>query len=213
MTPIYFISGLGADERAFRLISLPGYEIHNISWVEPLENENLKSYSIRLAEQITTEDPIIIGLSFGGIIAQEIAKHIKTKKVIIISSLKSRKELPLLYKIAGILRLNRIIPSFFFKKSTFITDIFFGAKGKSDKMLLKNILSSTDTKFLMWAIENALHWNPENTPDIIHIHGTKDKIIPIRYVKPDHIINDGGHLMVLNKAREVSSLLQELLKY
>ena len=103
MTPIYFISGIGADERAFRLISLPGYEIRNVSWLEPLKNENLKSYSIRLSSQITTEDPIIIGLSFGGIIAQEIALHIKTKKVIIISSLKNRKELPSLYKIAAAL--------------------------------------------------------------------------------------------------------------
>ena len=212
MTPIYFISGIGADERAFRLISLPGYEIRNVSWLEPLKNENLKSYSIRLSSQITTEDPIIIGLSFGGIIAQEIALHIKTKKVIIISSLKNRKELPSLYKIAAALRLNRIIPSFFFKRSTFITNVFFGARGKNDKMLLKNILSGTDTKFLQWAIENALHWNPENTSDIIHIHGTKDKIIPIRYVKPDYVINGGNHLMVLNKARELSALLVQVLK-
>ena len=212
MIPIYFISGIGADERAFRLISLPGYEIRNVSWLEPLQNESLQTYSMRLSSQIKTENPIIIGLSFGGIIAQEIAHQIKAKKVIIISSLKGRKELPLLYKIAGILRLNRIIPSFLFKRSTFITNIFFGARGKNDKMLLKNILSSTDTKFLQWAIENALHWNPENTPDIIHIHGSKDKIIPIRYVKADYGINGGGHLMVLNKARELSALLMQVLK-
>ncbi len=212
MTPIYFISGIGADERAFRLIQLPGYEIRNISWVPPLKNETLKSYSIRLSSQIKTEDPIIIGLSFGGIVAQEIANHVGAKKVIIVSSLKNRKELPLLYKIAATIRLNRIIPAFFFKKSTFITNIFFGAKGQTDKMLLKNILHSTDTKFLQWAIENVLHWNPETSLEITHIHGSKDKIIPIRYVKPDYVIIGGGHLMVLNKARELSALLMQVLK-
>ena len=213
MQPIYFISGLGADERVFRLLNLPGYELHYIVWEQPEKNETLAEYTARLLPQIKSEAPVIIAVSFGGIIAQEMARLIPIKKLVIISSLKNRNELPPLYKFASAIRLNRIIPALFFKRSTWITDIFFGVKGTSEKNLLKNILQSTDTAFLKWAIEQALHWKPDSTPfDITHIHGTNDMILPIKYIRPDYRIEGGGHLMVLNKAREVSAILREVLK-
>jgi predicted phosphoribosyltransferase len=39
-------------------------------------NDTLQSYAIQLSAQIDTPKPIILGVSFGGMIAIEIAKYI-----------------------------------------------------------------------------------------------------------------------------------------
>jgi hypothetical protein len=48
--------------------------------------------------------------------------------------------------------------------------------------------------------------------NVIHIHGTHDEILPVRFTKPTHLISKGRHLMVLNNAAEINQLLQGLLE-
>ena len=104
----YFISGLGADRTVFRNIHLPStFEPVHLNWIEPQKNESLPSYAFRLAEKIDPSKPfILIGLSFGGMLAVEISRIYKPKQLILISSIRSAQDLPLLYKWAGRLRLR-----------------------------------------------------------------------------------------------------------
>ena len=90
MKTVYVFSGLGADERVFCKINFSGYTVHFIQWIAPKKNEAIEDYSLRLTAQITKENPILVGLSFGGMMAVEVAKHISTEKIIIISSAKSK---------------------------------------------------------------------------------------------------------------------------
>jgi len=72
---VYFISGLGADERVFQFLDLSEIEHRFIKWNVPQKNESLPSYCKRLTEQINVQQEVIlIGISFGGMIAQEITK-------------------------------------------------------------------------------------------------------------------------------------------
>ena len=73
---IYCISGLGADEKAFDRLKVNGYSLHHLKWIPPLANENLSSYARRKLNDIKENNPIILGLSFGGMIAIEMAKQI-----------------------------------------------------------------------------------------------------------------------------------------
>jgi pimeloyl-ACP methyl ester carboxylesterase len=91
---IYFVSGLGADERVFRLLKFEGYQPVHLHWVAPQAGESIADYAQRLSTQIKSDCPIIIGLSFGGMIAVEIGKHISVEKVILISSVKTTSEIP-----------------------------------------------------------------------------------------------------------------------
>ncbi|HNC31654.1 MAG TPA: alpha/beta hydrolase, partial [Cyclobacteriaceae bacterium] len=86
MKEVYLIPGLGADRRVFQYLNLAEHSISHISWIEPLPNESIEQYAGRLTEQIKSPDPILVGVSFGGMIAVEIAKQIKTNKIILISS-------------------------------------------------------------------------------------------------------------------------------
>lgn len=39
----------------------------------------------------------------------------------------------------------------------------------------------------------------------------KDRIIPIRNVKATHLIKNGGHLIVLNRAKEIEEIILKIL--
>ncbi len=49
---VYFISGLGADERVFQFLDLSEIEHQFIKWNEPRKNESISNYCLELAEQL-----------------------------------------------------------------------------------------------------------------------------------------------------------------
>lgn len=206
---IYIFSGLGADERVFQKLDFSDFKTTFVKWIIPQDNETIENYSSRLLEQITTKKPTLIGLSYGGIIAVEVAKQIETEKVILIASAKTKNEIPFYFRFAGLLGLHKLVPTKLLKSSNFITNWFFGTNSTFDKKLLKQILIDTNPIFLKWAIEKVARWtNQTKTKNIIHIHGTSDRILPLKFVNCDLIVKDGGHLMTLNKPNELNNILR-----
>ena len=207
---LYIFSGLGADERVFQLLDFSEFNAIYIKWIAPHNLETIEEYSSRIINQITTKKPILIGLSFGGLIAIEVAKQIETEKVIILASAKTRQEIPFYYRIAGKLNLHKFIPTRLFKSSTMLTNWFFGTRSNKEKQILKQILIDTDPVFLKWAIDKIVNWNNKKTlKNIVHIHGTNDKILPLRFVNCHVKVKGGGHFMTLNKADELNGLLKK----
>jgi pimeloyl-ACP methyl ester carboxylesterase len=210
---IYLISGLGADARIFKFLDLGDCEPVHINWIEPRQNETIKDYALRLRVQIETEKPLILGVSFGGMIATEIAKQIDYEQVILISSAKTKNEIPILYRLLGQINLHRFIPIKLFKQANFVTYWFFGMKTKAEKKLLKSILTDTNSSFLKWAINSILKWDNEyQITRLIQIHGSEDKILPKQnIIKVDYEIDKGGHLMIYNRANEINQILRRIL--
>jgi pimeloyl-ACP methyl ester carboxylesterase len=108
-----------------------------IKWISPEDNETIENYAGRLLSQIKTPEPVLIGLSFGGLIAVEVAKQIEVQKVILIASAKTKNEIPLYYRLAGRMGLHKILPARLLKRSNFMTNWFFGAKSTSDASCLR----------------------------------------------------------------------------
>lgn len=209
---IYIFSGLGADERVFQRLDFSGYSTTFIKWIVPKDKETLEQYATRLLEQITTTKPTLIGLSFGGLVAVEVAKQIVTEKVILIASAKTKTEIPFYYRFAGQLGLHKLLPIRLLKSSNFITNWFFGTISTFDKELLKQILIDTDPTFLKWAIDRVARYsNQTQTQNILHIHGTSDRLLPLIFVKCNSTIKNGGHLMTLNNADELNQILRQQL--
>ncbi|HTN00045.1 MAG TPA: alpha/beta hydrolase [Pedobacter sp.] len=213
MKDLYIFSGLGADERVFKFMDFSGFNTKFINWETPVANESIEAYAKRIASKITTSLPVIIGLSFGGIMAIEVAKLIETEKVILIASAKTRKEIPFYYRAVGFLRLHKLLPISIQKRSNFFTNWFFGIKSKSDKKLLKEILKDTEPAFLKWAIEKIVLWKNETLlKNTFHIHGTADRILPIKFIDFNVEIKNGGHLMTLKDAKEISRVIKQHLQ-
>ena len=110
MKHIYFISGFAADERVFANVDFGNNDVHFIAWKIPTKKETIISYAKKMSEEIHHLNPILIGLSFGGMMCIEIAKIISTEKIILISSLKTFHELPLYMRVAAKLHLNKVFP-------------------------------------------------------------------------------------------------------
>ena len=211
---VYFISGLGADRRAFYKIKLPrGYQSVYLDWITPLANEGFEDYAKRFSQSISRDEEfVLVGLSFGGMLASELAKIVSPKKLIIISSLSSYKELPWYFKLAGKLGIHRIISPSLYKRAT-VMNRFMGAGNKEMKSIVYSYVNNIDPSFIRWSLNVIVHWaHTERLSDLVHIHGSNDHLLPYRYVKADYMIKNGGHLMVMNKADEVNSILQEVLR-
>lgn len=213
MQNVYFISGLGASKKAFSFLDLSFCIPIFIEWIEPLNIESLPNYAQRLTAQIKKPNAIVVGLSFGGMLATEIAKNNPKMKVILISSNKTHTEFPKLLKIGKYIPAYQWLPNNSMKKSSNFFAWLLGAKGKEQRMIQQQIARDTNPAFTKWAIYAILHWNNTIIPsNIVHIHGTADKLLPYRLVKVDYTIEGGEHLMIMDKAKEVSSLLKQLLE-
>lgn len=212
MKRIYIFSGLGADERVFQYLDFSGFAVTFIRWLQPLQSETIEQYAKRLTQQITAIRPVLIGLSFGGIMATEVAKLIDIEKVVLIASAKTRQEIPFYYRLAGQLRLHKLLPTSLLKQPNVLSNWFFGAHSREDKKMLAAILRDTDGQFLRWAIDKIVNWkNRISHPNLTHIHGTADRILPFRFVVCDFKIDGGGHFMTVNKAQELTQVIRALL--
>jgi pimeloyl-ACP methyl ester carboxylesterase len=212
MKNIYVISGLGADERVFFKTNFVNNNVTHIKWITPNKAESIESYALRLSKFITAENPILIGLSLGGMLAAEIAKHIAVHKIILISSAKTRAELPWLYKAVGKINGHKLIPVQFLKSANIFTNWAFSARTKEEKKMLAGIIRDTNIVFLKWAINQIANWQNEIVhPNTTHIHGTADRILPYKNIKNCITIKGGPHLMVVTKSTEVNKELIALL--
>lgn len=210
MREIYLLSGLGADKRVFDFVDFSGFKVTHINWVNPFDNESIENYAKRLLGQIKTNRPTIIGVSFGGMISVEIAKQIETEKVIVISSAKTKFDIPLYFRIVGQLQLNKLIPTRALKTVNGLTYWFFGTKTKEENELLSAIIKETDSRFLKWAVDKIANWrNTTLLTNLTHIHGTTDKILPLKTA--DFKVANGGHLMIMNKGEEIGELIRRII--
>ena len=214
ITHLYFVPGLGAGIEIFEYLELPKnkYEVHYLEWLLPLNHkESITSYAQRMAELVTEKNPVLIGVSFGGIMVQEMSKFLNCKKVIIISSIKCRNELPKRLKFIQKTKAYKLLPS---KAITNIEDFSvyaFGTTAKKKVELYKKYLSVRNESYLEWAVYNVLNWKQKKpSEEIIHIHGSEDPVFPIKHIKNCVVVEKGTHVMILNKAKKISKLLTEL---
>ncbi len=194
----------------FQNFSFEGFEVVHIDWILPLENETLQNYALRISENIKDENAILIGLSFGGILSVEISKIKKFKKIFLLSSAKTKSEIPFYYRLIGKLNLLKILPNSILKRVNSLTYLVFGAKTNAEKSLLEDIVRNTDNIFLKWALHQIMNWKNENySENIIHIQGDCDLILPHIFVKYDYLIKGGTHFMTLNQSKAIETIIIE----
>lgn len=215
MKKVYYISGLGADERVFTKLKIDNAEEIFIKWEKPQAKESIQDYSKRLINQIDLNHPIIlIGVSFGGIIAQEIANHIQVEKIYVISSVKSENEYGIQLKFAKFSNIYKLVPYLpvaLLKKINLLTgNYYFSIQSKNESNLLKAIIHDTNDDFLVWAIHEIMIWKKiinSKSPTLIHIHGDNDRIFTKRKIDNVIWIENGGHFMIYNRAKEISNII------
>ncbi len=209
-THVYFVPGMAAGKEIFKNIVLPEdrFEMHILEWLIPEKNESMTAYAKRMTAGITEPNPVLVGVSFGGVVVQEMAQFLELKELIIISSVKSDTELPMRLKLAGKTGVYKLIPTRLMLSASDLTKFSVGPRSKKRLEIYQHFLYVRDKRYLDWAIKNMVRWQ-EKKPHrkIIHIHGDKDVIFPIKNIDDCIVLEGGTHIMLLNKGKQVSEKL------
>jgi pimeloyl-ACP methyl ester carboxylesterase len=208
---IYCISGLGADSSIFKKVEVKGYALHHVQWTSLDKDDTVADYASKLSAQVP-DDSYLIGLSFGGMLAVEIAKIKPLKKVVLISSAKTRSEIPDFNNILTWFITHRLIPHFLFTSANKYVFEYFGAETDEEKELLRQIFKHSDGQFMSRAMRMVTLWDNATIPtNVKHIHGTADRIIPPDLIKADYWVQGGTHIMIYNRAEEINKILNRIM--
>lgn len=212
--PVYFMPGLAASSSIFERIKLPqdAFEIFLLDWMLPEKLETLQDYAKRMAEKVTHEQVVLVGVSFGGILVQEMAQFLKVRKVIIISSVKCTAELPRRMKIAKTTKAYKLLPTSLLGNVELLVKYAFGDLMKQRLKLYERYLNVTEKSYLDWAIEQVVCWDRcEIDPSVVHIHGDADEVFPSKYIKKFVNVKGGTHSMILNRFRWFNQNLPKII--
>tara|TARA_Y100000389_G_scaffold118747_1_gene115907 strand:+ start:58 stop:702 length:645 start_codon:yes stop_codon:yes gene_type:complete len=213
MIHVYLMPGMSANSLIFEKIKFPkNFELHKLDWISPNIDESLENYAKRLSEKIVHKSPVLIGVSFGGILVQEISKIIKVNKLIIISSIKCNKEMPSHMKFGKITKSYKLLPVKWINDFESLISFVLGPKIKKRVDLYRKYLSVRDENYLSWSLREMIEWKQSKPlKNIIHIHGTKDLVFPTLYIKNFIEVPRGDHAMILKRAEWINQNLPKMI--
>jgi len=215
VSKIFFIPGLGANEMVFDNIGDLPLDKVNVKWLDNEGDEHINSYAQKLINiyKISKNDTVA-GLSFGGILAQEIARILELEKVILISSFRDNTDLRSVYRFGLKTGLYRLAPNFRIPVIDEIIAYNLNSENQDSKPILKKMLEQTNYELLKWSLQKIaeLPKRPDDNFTIHNIIGNNDKILKTWHNDHTTIIEGGSHFMVYEKAEEVTHVISNILK-
>ncbi len=204
---------MGGDERLFSEIEpIEGYEFVDLDWTSYPNIKTLREYAIEVSKKIDTSKPFsLLGVSMGGMVCSELADIINPEKIVIISSAKTSKELPSQLKRLKFIGITRLLNAERIRYLVGNSSKFFGAMNNNQRNVFYQMVENINLDFIVWSIKAILNWEKkESSPKIIHIHGTKDFVLPISNITPTITIEKGDHMMIWNKSILINQQLEEI---
>ena len=212
---VYFMPGMAANPSIFDKIKLPKerFEHHYLEWFLPEHpDESIQDYAKRMTELITHKHPVLIGVSFGGILVQEMSRFISLRKLIVVSSIKTKNELPKHLKFLRQTKAYKILPTSLVSSVDVLAKFTLGDTIDKRIELYRKYLSVNDKRYLDWAIKNVVCWEQESArPEAIYIHGDKDIVFPNSCDENTIVIKGGTHIMVIDRYKWFNENLPKLI--
>lgn len=208
---LILLPGLGGDHRQFELQKAAFPDLLVPPWIVPGRKETLPDYAARLAGTIPPASPMILGgSSFGGMVAYEMARHLRPDAVVLLGSCRSPEGLgPFLRRLRPIVP---FVPVQVLDAAKLVSPLglaMFSHLNPQQRRLGVTMFRDLDCGFMKWACRAILGWVPSGPPPapVLQIHGQKDRIMPIRLADPDEVIPDGGHLINLTHPEQVNAFI------
>lgn len=196
--------GMAANPSIFNGIKLPpeNFEIHRLEWFVPDKGMTFRAYAQEMCSHIEHKNPVLLGVSFGGLLVQEMAKHMATAKIIVVSSVKQSSELPKKMLFAKYTRAHKLLPTGLVSNVELLAKYAFGEKASKRLELYEKYLSVRDKQYIDWAIDQIVNWQQAVPPsNLVHIQGEKDAVFPIKNIKDCVLVKNGTHTMIIHRAR------------
>ena len=165
-----------------------------------------------MCEEVKEKDPVLVGVSFGGIMAQEMSKFINTRNLILVSSVKTNHELPKRFKLAKFTKVYKLFPVNIVSNFEDYAKYFLGKSLQKRAKIYKTYLSVRSKSYIIWSINAIVNWKQRKPiQNIIHIHGTDDKVFPIKNIDNCINIKGGNHVMIITKGKKISKIIDKVL--
>ncbi|MBK9419537.1 MAG: alpha/beta fold hydrolase [Flavobacteriales bacterium] len=205
---VYFLPGVGCDKRLFSRIQLQGVDVRYLEWPPFPEGCTLAELAAEMRAGVDVIEPhILAGVSMGGMVAQELALLTTPQKVILISTWTGPSEFPQHVRIGRALHLPNLIGSFTMW-ATWPFKRMLGERDRATDQLLWDMARQQTASKIKRGIQAVLRWQGSRWKGrLVRIHGTNDHVVPLGF-PVDHAIVNGSHIMVLDRAAEVSRSLQ-----
>lgn len=207
---LYLIPGLGADHRLFGALDLPGHPLHFLDWPAMDEGSTLADFASVLAAKVDMTRPhALIGVSMGGMVAQELAVMTKPKYTIIVSSWKGPQEMPPVIRAMRGMHPERMLTQAFLRRLLPLVRWQMGLATSADATLFDSFIASVSLEQLKVQIAAVLAWEgpPRPVPSLVHLHGDNDLLMPVEHIAGATVVPGGGHFMVHNRGEELSGLV------
>jgi pimeloyl-ACP methyl ester carboxylesterase/N-acetylglutamate synthase-like GNAT family acetyltransferase len=217
MTRLVLLPGLGASGRLFdpQRRAFPALEVPE--WLAPRAGETLPAYGHRMAAAVRGYGSSLVlgGVSFGGAVAQEMARHLQPRAVVLIASCRSGAELT--RPARALAAQGPRVPAWLAKPPRALWPVLahtIGAESTADRALLYELIRTADTRVVRWGLGALAAWRPAGTPaaPLRHIHGTRDRLIRAARVKADVRLPGGGHFINVTHADAVNAFVREALE-
>lgn len=216
---LVLLPGLGADPRLFQPQRAAFPDLVTPDWLLPRDGEMLRAYAARMADVVRERVPrdrslVLGGVSFGGMIASEMAAILEPRRLVLIGSALSPAEIAPALK--GVAAAGRFLPTSVGERSKKMGKLFIrqlGPMRRSDREFLESMIDAVPFSFIKWAGRAIFSW-PGCQPmcPITRIHGDRDRIIPLRDQDVLHIIRGGGHVPSVSHAEVVNEYLAATLR-
>ncbi|WP_405382602.1 alpha/beta hydrolase [Maribacter sp. LLG6340-A2] len=201
---VYCMPGMAASAAIFEYIKLPDtqFRLYFLEWEIPAPDCTFSNYAKNMCKKITHENSVLLGVSLGGLLVQEMSKFIEVRKIIIVSSIKLTKELPGKMNFARLTGVHKILPTSLVNNVEFLAKYAFGDPVVKRLDLYKRYLSIRDKTYIDWCIDKMVHWKQDIVPDnVVHIHGDKDMVFPIAKIQDCIKVVNGTHTMIIHRAK------------
>lgn len=209
---VYAIPGLGTTKELYINTYFKNHQLVVLDWPEPSEKDDMRSYAAKFISQINTKEPFaLLGVSFGGMLCVELSKIICPQKVILISTSKTRLELPWFIRLMKYMPLHKIINEQYHRKMAYHGRWFIGF-GSAYIPEFLGMVDSMQQNYFRHCIHIICTWNNIELPNnYYHIHGTNDRLLSHKNVKANTLVRDGSHAMVVFNADEINALIENQL--
>jgi pimeloyl-ACP methyl ester carboxylesterase len=79
------------------------------------------------------------------------------------------------------------------------------------RRLAVEMLRDTPTSFIRWASRALIEWSftGELPCPVYHLHGDRDRLLPLAKVRADRVVEGAGHLLTLTHPDVVNAFLLE----
>jgi pimeloyl-ACP methyl ester carboxylesterase len=209
---LYCLPGLGVDHRIYDRCDFGPLPITWLDWPTMPKGSTLADYAHALLPAINArEEHVLIGTSMGGMVAQELSLTTGPWRTIIISSWKGPQERPWLLDLLGRLRAERMVNDFFMKHFVPTVRVMrwkLGMEGGDATRHVQMMMERWSPRQLRTMIHACLSWKGVHATNVLHLHGDRDALMPVKLARGAKVIAGGTHLMVYTKAQEVSAAVR-----